>query len=343
MSKETCQPHRVGVLVVENTNPFEMGCATEVFGLDRPELPGVPYALDTCGSGPVQMRQGFFTLTPSAPLEALTTMDTVIVPGHPTPEVAASEDVLEALRTASRNGARIVSFCSGALLLAEAGLLDGRRATTHWRYADQLISRFPQVDVQPDVLFVEDGGVFTAAGSAAALDLALHLVRLDHGEEAVNIVARRLVFAAHRHGDQRQFVDPPQSSEQPPSVAGLQQFVEQNLHQPLAVGDLAAEVNMSLTSFHRWFKLHTSSTPQQWVIRQRVARARRLLESTALSVEAIAADTGLGTATNLRQHFRRHLGTTPTSYRTSFEQTASATEPKREGARSERTWHLSTN
>lgn len=320
MSKDSCQAHRVGVLVVENTNPFEMGVATEVFGLHRPELSGVPYSLKTCGPGTVTMRQGFFTLTPSAPLKSLADMDTVIVPGHPTPRSAAAPEVLEVLQRASSNGARIVSFCSGSLLLAEAGLLDGLRATTHWRYAEDLIDRFPAVDVEPDVLFVEDGGVFTAAGSAAALDLSLHLVRLDHGEEAMNIVARRLVFAAHRHGDQRQFVDPPTSGDPGPSVAAIQEYVEKHLHSSISVADMAREANMSVTTFHRWFKQHTSSTPQQWIIRQRIARARRLLETTDASVESVASQTGLGTSTNLRQHFRRLVGTTPSSYRTSFDQ-----------------------
>ena len=319
MSKDSCQQHTVGVLVVENTNPFEMGVATEVFGLHRPELPGTPYALETCGPGPVAMRQGFFTITPSAPLDALAHMDTVIVPGHPTPDTAASQEVIAVLQKASANGARLVSFCSGSLLLAEAGLLDGLRATTHWNYADQLITGFPNVIVEPDVLFVEDGGVFTAAGSAAALDLSLHLVRLDHGEEAMNIVARRLVFASHRNGDQRQFVDPPELADNAPSVAAIQEFVEENLHRPLSVADLASQASMSVTSFHRWFKQHTSSTPQQWIIKQRVARARRLLETSRAPVETIAAQTGLGTATNLRQHFKRHMGTTPTAYRASFE------------------------
>lgn len=323
MSKDSCQPHRVGVLVVENTNPFEMGVATEVFGLHRPELPGTPYVLETCGPGPVTMRQGFFTLTPSAPLETLAEMDTIIVPGHPTPEKAASPAVLDVLNAASRNGARIVSFCSGSLLLAEAGLLDGLRATTHWRYAQQLIDRFPNVRVEPDVLFVEDGGVFTAAGSAAALDLSLHLVRLDHGEEAMNIVARRLVFAAHRHGDQRQFVDPPRSNSAVATVAGITEFAEEHLHSSLTVADLASHANMSVTTFHRWFKQHTSSTPQQWLIRQRVARVRCLLETTDQSIDSIAVQAGLGTSTNLRQHFRRLVGTTPTAYRTSFRQRAS--------------------
>jgi AraC family transcriptional activator FtrA len=182
------------------------------------------------------MRQGFFTLTPSAPLEALADMDTVIVPGHPTPEKAAAPEVLDVLQAAERNGARMVSFCSGSLLLAEAGILDGRRAATHWRYAEQLRENFPKVDLQADVLYVEDGNVYTAAGSAAALDLALHLMRLDHGEDAVNIVARRLVFPAHRPGDQRQFVDPPTPVQSmAPSLAALQQFVEDHLHEAIPI------------------------------------------------------------------------------------------------------------
>lgn len=192
MSKDSChRAHSVGVLVTEQTNPFEMGVATELFGLERPELPGRPYHLEVCGPGPVQMKQGFFTLTPSAPLEALVDMDTVIVPCHPTPDSPSPDHILDILRSAALKGARIVSFCSGSLLLAEAGLLDGKRATTHWQYVERLTKRFPKVNVKPDVLFVEDDPVYTAAGSAASLDLALHLIRLDHGEEAVNIVARR--------------------------------------------------------------------------------------------------------------------------------------------------------
>ena len=320
MSKESC-PHRVGVLVVADTNPFEMGVATEVFGLDRPELPGRPYEIAICGPGPVRMRQGFFTLTPTHPLGALADMETVIVPGHPTPGRAAAPEVLEVLRRAEANGARIVSFCSGSILLAEAGLLDGRDATTHWRYAGQLTSRFPDVRLRPDVLYVEDPPIYTAAGSAAALDLALHLVRLDHGEEAANIVARRLVFPAHRPGDQRQFVDPP-TPETPTSASleALQRLVEERLHESIPVSDLATAVNMSVTGFHRWFKRSVGTTPQQWVIQQRLARARRLLESTDASVEQVATHAGFGTATNMRQHFKRAFGTTPTAYRQSFEQ-----------------------
>ncbi len=321
MSKDSCTPHRVGVLVVADTNPFEMGVATEVFGLDRPELSGRPYEVEICGPGPVRMRQGFFTLTPSAPLEALVDMDTLIVPGHPSPGEPAPSDVLGVLRDAHERGARIVSFCSGSLLLAEAGLLDGREATTHWRYADELAARFPAVRLRRDVLYVEDAPFWTAAGSAAAIDLSLQLVRHDHGEDAVNVVARRLVFPAHRPGDQRQFVDPPRPVDaRSTSLAALQHHVEQHLHRPLTVLELASEVNMSVTAFHRWFKAAVGSTPQQWVIQQRVARARTLLESTDAAIEQVAAHSGFGTATNMRQHFRRTLGVTPSAYRASFEQ-----------------------
>ncbi len=313
------QPHTVGVLVSEHTNPFEMGVATEIFGLDRPELPGRPYHLETCGRGPVEMRQGFFTLTPSAPLAALATMDTVIVPCHPTPDRPSPPEILELLQSAASNGARIVSFCSGSLVLAEAGLLDGKRATTHWQYVERLTRRFPRVNVKPDVLYVDDDPVFTAAGSAASLDLALHLVRLDHGEDAVNIVARRLVFAAHRHGDQRQFVDPPTlASGSTPSVAALEEFVLEHLHEALPVSLLAERAVMSTTSFHRWFKNQTQQTPQQWVIARRTAAARALLESSDDTVETVAQRCGFGTSANLRQHFRRAIGVTPTAYRASF-------------------------
>ena len=304
---------------MEGTNPFEMGAATEVFGLDRPELPGRPYHLEVCGPGPVSMRQGFFQLTPTAPLARLLHMDTVIVPGHPSPGNAASPELLDVLRSCHRRGARIVSFCSGAIVLAEAGLLDGRRATTHWRYVDELRA-FPEVRVEPNVLFVEDDGVFTAAGSAAALDLSLHLIRLDKGEDAVNIVARRLLFAAHRTGDQRQFVDPPttRAVTSTPSLDQVQTYALARLETPLTVKELAEVAQTSVTTFHRWFKKASGQTPQQWLILQRTNRARALLETTDDSVELIAETCGLGTAANLRSHIRRHLGTTPSAYRSAF-------------------------
>lgn len=331
MSNGSCQPHKVGVLVGPETNPFEMGVATEVFGLDRPELGGRPYHLTICGPGRVTMRQGFFALTPTAPLQHLAEMETVIVPGYPYPTKAATSEVVGILNDAYSNGARIVSFCSGSLVLAEAGLLDGRKATTHWHFSAELVRRFPQVDVQVDVLYVDSHPIYTAAGSAAALDLALHLVRLDLGEEAANIVARRLVFPAYRLGDQRQFVNPPAPPTfDAPSLDRLQHFAEEHLHTSLTMPQLAIVVNMSVTSFYRWFKALVGSTPQQWIIQLRVARARQLLESSDASIEQIARFSGFGTATTMRRHFKKTLGVPPSRYRETFTHeavTAEATHP----------------
>ncbi|MDQ0939517.1 transcriptional regulator GlxA family with amidase domain [Streptomyces sp. V1I1] len=194
-------PHRVVVIVDENSNPFELGCATEVFGLRRPEIGRDLYDFTLCSPEPrTLMRDGFFTLTGVADLEAADSADTLIVPNRPDVEVPRRPAVLDAVRRAHARGARLVGFCSGAFTLAEAGVLDGRRATAHWQWADSFRARFPTVQLEPDVLFVDDGDILTAAGSAAALDLGLHLVRRDHGAEIANSVSRRLVFAAHRDG-----------------------------------------------------------------------------------------------------------------------------------------------
>lgn len=202
--------HRVVVIVDENSNPFELGCATEIFGLRRPEIGRDLYDFRLCSPEPsLQMRDGFFTLTGVAGLEAADTADTLIVPNRPDVEVPRRPAVLDSIRRAHARGARLVGFCSGAFTLAEAGVLDGRRATAHWQWADAFRSRFPAVHLEPDVLFVDDGDILTAAGSAAALDLGLHVVRRDHGAEIANSVSRRLVFAAHRDGGQRQFVERP--------------------------------------------------------------------------------------------------------------------------------------
>ncbi|MFE7119154.1 GlxA family transcriptional regulator, partial [Streptomyces sp. NPDC057654] len=202
--------HRVVVIVDENSNPFELSCAIEIFGLRRPELGRDLYDFRLCSPEPrTLMRDGFFTLTGVADLEAADTADTLIVPNRPDIEVPRRPAVLDAVRRAYARGARLVGFCSGAFTLAEAGVLDGRRASAHWQWADDFRARFPSVHLAPDVLFVDDGDILTAAGSAAALDLGLHVVRRDHGAEIANSVSRRLVFAAHRDGGQRQFVERP--------------------------------------------------------------------------------------------------------------------------------------
>ncbi|AGL14761.1 AraC family transcription regulator [Actinoplanes sp. N902-109] len=311
--------HRVVVLVDANSNPFELGCATEVFGLRRPELGRDLYDFRLCAAtGTTRMRDGFFSLTGVAPLAALDEADTVIVPNRPDVELPHRPAVLAAIRRAHDRGARMVGFCSGAFTLAEAGLLDGRRATVHWQWADAFRSRFPAVDLHPDVLFVDDGDILTAAGSAAALDLGLHIVRRDHGAEIANAVSRRLVFAAHRDGGQRQFIERPIPPVPDDSLAPLLAWAQQHLDRPLTVAALAAHAAVSPATLHRRFRAELGTTPLAWLTAERLTLARRLLERGEPRLDVVARRTGLGTATNLRTLLRRETGLTPTEYRRRF-------------------------
>lgn len=235
--------HRVVMIVGDGSNPFEMGVATELFGLRRPELrrPWYDFALAAPG-GQARMHLGFFTLADVSGLEAVDAADTVIVPNRPDPHLPADPEILAAIQRADARGARLMSFCTGAFTLADAGVLDDRRATTHWRWAEEFTARYPRVQLEPDVLFVEDGTVFTAAGSAAALDLSLHVIQRDHGAEIANAVSRRLVFTGHREGGQRQFVERPVPEIPDASLAPVLEWARQHLDQPLAVADLAARV-----------------------------------------------------------------------------------------------------
>ncbi|MES4826935.1 DJ-1/PfpI family protein, partial [Streptomyces anthocyanicus] len=242
-SSQPSRPHRVAVIVDEGTNPFEVGCATELFGLPRPELglPGPLYEVTLCAPDPgIRMNHGFFTLTDVPGLDAADDADTLVVPGRPDNVVPRGPAVLDAIRRAHARGARVVSLCTGSFALAEAGLLDGRRAATHWLWAETFRRLHPRVRLEPDVLFVDDGDVLTAAGSAAALDLGLHLWRRDHGAEIANAVSRRLVFAAHRDGGQRQFVERPVPDVPDESLAPLLAWAQERLGEPLTVTDLAA-------------------------------------------------------------------------------------------------------
>jgi AraC family transcriptional activator FtrA len=310
------------MIVDEGSNPFEMGVATELFGLRRPELgPGRPwYDFTLCAATPaVTMHAAFFTLSGVAGLDAVTEeADTVIVPNRPDPEADPAPRVLEAIRQAAGRGARLVSFCTGAFTLAAAGVLDGRRATTHWRWAELFAARYPSVVLEPDVLFVEDGDVLTAAGSAAALDLGLHLIRRDHGAELANTVSRRLVFAAHRDGGQRQFIERPVPPVPDASLAPVLAWAQERLDQPLTVPDLAARAALSPATLHRRFRAELGTTPLAWLTAERVALACRLLERGETRLELIAHTTGLGTAANLRTHLSRHTGLSPTAYRRRF-------------------------
>ncbi|MGW4893100.1 GlxA family transcriptional regulator [Kitasatospora sp. NPDC004240] len=311
--------HRVVVIVDENSNPFELGCATEVFGLRRPEIGRDLYDFELCSPEPrTLMRDGFFTLTGVAGLEAAETADTLIVPNRPNVEAPRRPEVLDAVRRAHARGARLLGFCSGAFTMAEAGVLDGRRATAHWQWADDFRARFPSVHLEPDVLFVDDGDILTAAGSAAALDLGLHVVRRDHGAEVASSVSRRLVFAAHRDGGQRQFVERPVPDLPDESLAPVLAWAQEQLDAPLTVADLAARAAVSPATLHRRFRAQLGTTPLAWLTGERLSLACRLIERGESRLEMVARRSGLGTAANLRALMRRETGITPSAYRRRF-------------------------
>lgn len=311
--------HCVVVIVDENSNPFELGCASEIFGLRRPEIGRDLYDFRLCSPDPhTRMRDGFFTLTGVAGLEAADTADTLIVPNRPDIEVPRRPEVLAAVRRAHARGARLVGFCSGAFTLAEAGVLDGRRATAHWQWADDFRARFPAVHLEPDVLFVDDGDILTAAGSAAALDLGLYLVRRDHGAEVANAVSRRLVFAAHRDGGQRQFVERPVPDVADESLAPVLGWARARLGEQLTVARLARQAAVSQATLHRRFRAQLGTTPLVWLTGERVTLACRLIERGEERLDVVAHRSGLGTAANLRALLRRETGLAPSAYRRRF-------------------------
>lgn len=319
--------HRVVAAVSPGVNLFEMAVAAEVFGLERPEV-GVEwydFAIASVGSQPVPVGGGA-TLTPTAGLDDVAHAGTVVVPNASPVAPATSPEMLDALRAAHANGARVVSFCSGAFALAEAGLLDGRPATTHWVFADDFAARFPEVRLQGNVLFVDDGDVLTAAGTAAAIDLSLHIVRRDHGADVANTVARRMVVPPHRDGGQAQFVLQPvvDSCDPADDLAPVLEWALAHLREPLTVDLLAARALMSPRTFARRFQAAVGTTPLQWVLRQRVHRAQELLETTDLPLDRIAEESGLGTAANLRLHLRRVAQTSPSAYRRTFRRDAAS-------------------
>ena len=312
------RPHSTVVaLVYDGLCTFEFGCAYEIFGLPRPELHRPWYRFEVCAAehGPLRAAGGF-TIQAPCDLDLIEQADTVIVPGWRGPDAPASPLLLAALSRVVERGGRLASICSGAFLLAAAGVLDGRRATTHWRYADVLARRFPRIKVDADVLYVDEGSVLTSAGSAAGLDLCLHMVRRDHGVAVANCVARRLVLAPHREGGQAQFVERPVVTDA--RFSGLLEWLPAHLNEDLCVADLARQAGMSVRNFQRRFREATGSTPGAWLVQQRIARARVLAETTSLTVDEIAMHSGFGAAETLRHHFRRLVGTTPTAYRRTF-------------------------
>ncbi len=316
-------PHSTVVaLAYDGLCTFEFGCTYEIFGLPRPELDRPWYRFAVCAAepGPLRAAGALAVQAPCDP-DLIEQADTVIVPGWRSPDAPAPRALLEALARVPERGGRLVSICSGVFVLAAAGVLDGRRATTHWRYTGTLARRYPRIQVDPDVLYVDEGQVLTSAGSAAGLDLCLHVVRRDHGAAVANNVARRLVLAPHREGDQRQFVETPVASRaEREKLAVLLNWLPAHIDETLTVGDLARRSGMSLRTFQRRIRECTGTAPGDWLIRQRVAHARHLAETTSLTVEQIATRSGFRAVETLRHHFRRLVGTTPTDYRRTFAQ-----------------------
>ncbi|MFF1612894.1 helix-turn-helix domain-containing protein [Amycolatopsis sp. NPDC058278] len=311
--------HRVVAIVTEESNPFEMGVATELFGLRRPELDRPWYDFTLCAATPsVGMNLGMFTLSGVAGLEAADTADTLIVPARPNTDVPTTPAIIAAIRRAAARGARLVSFCTGAFALAEAGVLDGKRATTHWQWAASLAAKFPRVRWEPDVLFIDEGTVLTAAGSAASLDLGLHIIHRDHGAEVVNAVSRRLVFTGHRDGGQRQFIARPVPAVPDTSLAPVLAWALERLDKPLTITDLATRAATSPATLHRKFRAELGTTPLAWLTTERVTLACRLIERGELRLDRVAALSGFGTAANLRAQLRRHTGLSPSAYRRRF-------------------------
>jgi transcriptional regulator GlxA family with amidase domain len=315
--------HTVATVICHGVAPFEMAVPCEVFGIDRSEL-GVPWyrhLICAAEAPPIRSSQGFTIETPHG-LDEVVKADTIVVPAW---GAARLDDdppaaLLDALRAGHRRGARILSLCTGAFVVAAAGLLDGRRATTHWMHAEALAARYPEIDVDPDVLYVDEGDVMTSAGTAAGIDLCLHVVRLDLGAEIANAVARRMVVPPHREGGQAQFVEAPMTSGEPGSdrFAATLEYMLEHLDEALSVEVMADRAAMSPRTFARRFRATTGTTPGQWLVRQRVLLAQRLLETTDDPVELIALRCGFGTAAGLRLHFRRVLDTSPLVYRRTF-------------------------
>ncbi|MEU6749086.1 helix-turn-helix domain-containing protein [Spirillospora sp. NPDC046719] len=310
--------HRVTALVRPPQSAFELGCAAQVFGVQRAGLPA-RYEFGVCTEhpGPVATLAGYDMVVTDG-LDALDRAGTVIVPGWlPTAE-PPSPAVVEALRRAHARGARVVSICSGAFALAHAGLLDGRRATTHWAQAAEFAERFPDVELDPDVLYVDHGDVATSAGAGAGFDLCMHLLRADQGARYAAHVARTMVMPPHREGGQLQYSAPPHPADIDGTLAPLLEWVTARLGEPVSIEDMAAHAGVSARTLTRRFADQLGTSPGRWLLAQRIAAAQDLLESSDLPLDAIARRVGLSSATNLRRRFINALATTPGAYRRSF-------------------------
>jgi AraC family transcriptional activator FtrA len=317
-------PNRlVAVLLYDQLCSFEFGCAVEIFGLPRPEFGDRWYQFVTCAAEPGPMRAvGGMAVTAEAGLSVLASAGTVIIPGWKGADVLPSAELITALRAAHSAGARIVTICSGVFVLAAAGILTDERVTTHWRYADKLQSNYPRLQVDANVLYVDSGQILTSAGSAAGLDLCLHLVRRDHGPRIANHVARRLVMAPHRNGGQAQFIERPVQARADNRLSSVIAQLAERIDEPFTIASMARAAAMSPRTFMRRFREATGRSPAEWLIDARIERARELLETTQLGIDAIATHCGFGSGATLRHHFRRKVTLSPIAYREQFAQQA---------------------
>lgn len=311
--------HTVAILALDQVVPFDMAAPMQVFDWTRLPDGRSPYRIRLCAASPELRADGGFSLRVERGLEALADADTVVVPGCSPAAGPTPEPVLEALRRAAAAGTRIASVCAGAFVLAEAGLLDGLRATTHWAAAEELARRFPDVRVEPDVLYVDNGQILTSAGAAAGLDLCLHMIRRDFGSAVAAHSARMSVMPLEREGGQAQFI----VHDHPPVPRGstlepVLEWIEDNLAREITLGALASRSGMSERTFSRRFREQTGTTPLQWLLRARVRRAQYLLENSDHPIERIARQAGFGSPTAFRERFRRVVGTGPQAYRAAF-------------------------
>ncbi|AGL17846.1 GlxA family transcriptional regulator [Actinoplanes sp. N902-109] len=308
---------KVAVITVEPTAVFELGVLCELFGVDRTDdgLPAYEFSVCSVGGRPVRTQAGF-TISPGSDLAPAEEADLVaIVPNN---IAGVPAEALGVLRRAAARGAWVMGVCTGAFALAQAGLLDGRRCTTHWRHADRLIAEYPAAVVDPDVLYVVDGTILTSAGTSAAVDCGLNLIRQEQGAEVARKIARRMVVPPHRDGGQAQFIETPVQAVDCSTLQPLLNEVMESLDREHTVESMAARVHMAPRTFARKFRAETGATPHDWLTGQRVLLARRLLEETGLGIDAVAMRAGFGSAATLRHHFGLRLGTTPQAYRATF-------------------------
>ena len=314
--------HRVVVLALPGVVPFELGIPARIFRAARDQFGEQLYEVITCSlDGHPVGADADYSIAVEHDASALTMADTVVVPPAHAVDGTIQHEVLSAPLAEAfsliKPGTRMVAICTGAFVLAAAGLLEGRPATTHWREADRLAQLFPGVKVDPDVLFIDDGDVLTSAGVAAGIDLCLHIVRRDHGSVVANLVARACVVPPTRNGGQAQYIQRP-IPEAKGSTATTRAWALEHLHQPLSLADLAAHASMSIRTFTRRFRDETGISPAQWLTRQRVDLARHLLEASDLPIDHIAHRAGFGTSVSLRQHMRATIGVSPNTYRRTF-------------------------